>query len=623
MSSDTESVQPPNNFEKCTVVLLDVLGTTTSINFAKETLFPYVTKHAKEFLESQWDDKIVKEAIKELNDKESDLEAATKGVVELTEKGSDNKGLKTLQGLIYSSGYNNGELKAHVFPEVPSCLETWSQTHKVAIYSTGSVESQKLLFANTVGGDVSLHISKYYDQSVGLKTEPDSYKKIVEDFAVQPEEILFVTDNIEEGNAARSANLSVILIIRDGNDSLPEDSKNFVVVTSFEEINVDKSSKRKNTEEMSTTEEPPAKVAKTDNEAVSANKDAGKETTENETMEVDVPVEKKEKTKSDGDIGSEVIITESIPAKTEDHEKTESKEKTDETRTSPEDSPMDTNVTGEANALENTKQDEQTKTVESMKVTEKESVDTLNTEKQKEKVRCAKNVGSDEKLITEESKPTVEESVNDSKVETQIEHANIDATSAEADVDNIIEKTEKSESTKCVSLPADNQSESITNTEKENENIADPKINQKETIEDKKEDIESPLQETELADTKDVSSIDKHEKSDNKEVDDKVDIEKRIEDGNSKLDAKSPQKDDSKELDKICEGHSSENGRKEEKENQKDLANGLENGSSEERVTNGDAEGSREKNIVDESADDIKVKKVETSVDATAVSVEV
>lgn len=83
-----------------------------------------------------------------------------------------------------------------VFSDVAEALEKWTKTYKIAIYSTGSVDSQKLLFANTVNGDLTAHISNYYDQKVGSKTESDSYKKVAEDLGFKPEEVIFVTDDV-------------------------------------------------------------------------------------------------------------------------------------------------------------------------------------------------------------------------------------------------------------------------------------------------------------------------------------------------------------------------------------------------------------------------------------------
>lgn len=84
-----------------------------------------------------------------------------------------------------------------VYSDVPKAFENWIKEHKVGVYSTGSVESQKLLFAHSVEGDLSTQISYYFDQSVGIKTETNSYKKIAEELKVKTEEILFVSDSVD------------------------------------------------------------------------------------------------------------------------------------------------------------------------------------------------------------------------------------------------------------------------------------------------------------------------------------------------------------------------------------------------------------------------------------------
>lgn len=243
------------NVEKSIVILLDVAGTTTSITFMKENLFSYVDKQAESFIKEAWEDETVKEAVKLLKDGDLDQEAATALIKELTQKNSENKGLKTIQGLIYKKGYKDGELKAHVFSDVPAALESWAKSRKIAIYSTGSQESQQLLFSHTTEGDLTAHISKYFDQNVGSKTEATSYEKISKEFEVKPEEIVFVTDNVEEAKAAKTAGVIAVLIIREGNDALPEESsKELPVISSFKELVVDKPTKRKNEEETAPTE---------------------------------------------------------------------------------------------------------------------------------------------------------------------------------------------------------------------------------------------------------------------------------------------------------------------------------------------------------------------------------
>lgn len=84
-----------------------------------------------------------------------------------------------------------------VFSDVPTAFETWAKTHKIAIYSTGSVDAQKLLFAHTINGDLTAHISGFYDQKTGgAKTESKSYETIAKDLGFKPEEIIFITDDV-------------------------------------------------------------------------------------------------------------------------------------------------------------------------------------------------------------------------------------------------------------------------------------------------------------------------------------------------------------------------------------------------------------------------------------------
>jgi len=266
MDSAKECV-PNVNFDKCAVVLLDVAGTTTSTTFVKETLFAFAVDQAPTYLKDHWDDEETKEAVKLLQDGDTvlDVDGAVQRFKKLTDENSDNKGLKTLQGIIYKKGYEDGTLKAHVFPDVAKALESWSPDRKVAIYSTGSVDSQKLLFTHTTEGNLTAKISQYFDQSVGVKTESTSYTKIAEELKAKAEEILFISDSIDELKAAKEAGLFTALVTREGNtDHSEEASKEFTVISSFAEVSFECSNKRKNEEDV--TEAPPTKIAKTEEE---------------------------------------------------------------------------------------------------------------------------------------------------------------------------------------------------------------------------------------------------------------------------------------------------------------------------------------------------------------------
>lgn len=239
------------NFDKCAAILLDVSGTTTSINFVKDTLFPFAVKHAEEYLKANWESDDVKEAVKELPEgAEAEVAKAVEQFTKATNDDTDNKGAKSLQGLIYKKGYESGDLKAHVFADVKENLENWSKTKKIMIYSTGSVESQKQLFSHTTEGDLSSFITNYYDQTVGSKTESASYEKISKEASFKPEEVIFVTDNLEEAKAAKTAGCNAVLVLREGNAEIKEeDRKEFTTISSFTEL---ASAKRKTPDDVST-----------------------------------------------------------------------------------------------------------------------------------------------------------------------------------------------------------------------------------------------------------------------------------------------------------------------------------------------------------------------------------
>ena len=78
--------------------------------------------------------------------------------------------LKRLQGLIWEGGYRTGELKGQVFPDVPPAFTRWRDAQvTIAIYSSGSVLAQRLLFGATEQGDLTPFISGFFDTGVGCE----------------------------------------------------------------------------------------------------------------------------------------------------------------------------------------------------------------------------------------------------------------------------------------------------------------------------------------------------------------------------------------------------------------------------------------------------------------------
>ncbi|CAG9134020.1 unnamed protein product [Plutella xylostella] len=284
-----------------------------------DKLFPYASEHVKQYLEAQWETAEVKEAAAalrklSLEDEENKVDGVVKIPAEDASKedqieglvnnvkwlmGADRKvaPLKTLQGLIWKQGYDNGDIKGHVYDDVLAALEQWHSVEgqKVYIYSSGSVQAQKLLFGQSLAGDLLKYIDGHFDTAVGAKQEAASYTKIVEQIACKPEEVLFLTDILKEAEAARSAGLLTALLSREGNAPLPDDvTDSYPVLQSFAQLTP--SNKRKPEQE----DEPlqPAKVPKTDPEVAEkpAAEEASAKTDVEKTEKMEVEEEEKTKT---------------------------------------------------------------------------------------------------------------------------------------------------------------------------------------------------------------------------------------------------------------------------------------------------------------------------------------
>ena len=132
--------------------------------------------------------------------------------------------------MIWQKGYESGELQSSVFDDVVPALERWkADDNTIAIYSSGSVLAQKLLFKYTDHGDLTNCIDRYFDTNIGHKRETESYKKIAEELELPAQEILFVSDVVAELDAAREAGMQTALVIREGDAEIAEPQPHWVV----------------------------------------------------------------------------------------------------------------------------------------------------------------------------------------------------------------------------------------------------------------------------------------------------------------------------------------------------------------------------------------------------------
>jgi len=255
-------------------LLLDIEGTTSPIEFVKDVLFPYAARHARSFLSSTWGSPATQAVLRELLT-QAQADAASDssgpgGPAQLLEARADPVALdeslltaldlyiqrcialdrklgplKTLQGLVWRRGYESGELRGQVFGDVPGVLRALrSQGVHCSLYSSGSKQAQRLLFAHSTHGDLTPLFDSYFDTRVGPKTEASSYADIALCLGSVrgPEEVLFVTDAVAEAAAARAAGMQTLLSIRPGNTPLAAQMQafgstaEFPTISSFEDI---------------------------------------------------------------------------------------------------------------------------------------------------------------------------------------------------------------------------------------------------------------------------------------------------------------------------------------------------------------------------------------------------
>lgn len=233
-------------------ILLDIEGTTTPIEFVHQVLFPYARARVREFLQRHASDETVRADIELLrrehvlehprpadltpwNDAD-ELKSAEAFVYWLMDRDGKSTGLKSLQGKIWEAGYRAGELKGkgEVYADVRPALARWQEAGKrIAIFSSGSVQAQRNLFANTTAGDLSAFLSGYFDTTTGPKRDAHSYQRIATELRCRPEDVLFISDVAAELDAARSAGMRTALCVR---GAPPETANGHPVIHTFAEL---------------------------------------------------------------------------------------------------------------------------------------------------------------------------------------------------------------------------------------------------------------------------------------------------------------------------------------------------------------------------------------------------
>ena len=226
------------------IILTDIEGTTSSISFVKNVLFPYaraalpgfVAAHGQQPAVRRWLDAVATEIAAGTCD-DAVIVETLQGWIDADRK---HTALKALQGMIWEAGYRSGAYTAHLYPEVADVLRRWHAAGlPLYVYSSGSVAAQKLFFGFSDAGDLGALFAGHFDTEIGGKREADSYRRITAALGAAPAQILFLSDVVQELDAAREAGLDTVLLDRLDDYPIPrsgEAANGHTRVTDFTQI---------------------------------------------------------------------------------------------------------------------------------------------------------------------------------------------------------------------------------------------------------------------------------------------------------------------------------------------------------------------------------------------------
>ncbi len=200
-------------------IVTDIEGTTSSISFVKDVLFPYAREHLPAFVAQHAADAEVSALLDDARNiagADLDIEQLIAQFIAWIDQDQKVTPLKSLQGLIWLEGYRQGAFTGHIYADAVEYLQRWhAQGLKLYVYSSGSVQAQKLLFGHSDAGDLTPLFSGYFDTHIGGKREAESYRRIAAQTAFQPDEILFLSDIREELDAAAQTGMQTYWLVRE------------------------------------------------------------------------------------------------------------------------------------------------------------------------------------------------------------------------------------------------------------------------------------------------------------------------------------------------------------------------------------------------------------------------
>ena len=201
-------------------ILTDIEGTTSSLSFVKEVLFPYARRRLADFVRRHRHEPEVEallDEVRRIAGRDLSLEEVIAQLEARSDRDEKVPPLKALQGMIWRAGYENGDFQGHIYEDAVAKLREWKERGlDLYVFSSGSVPAQKLLFGHTPDGDLTALFSGFFDTRTGPKCEADSYRRIAAAIGRPPAEILFLSDVVEELDAARDAGMQTVQLVRDG-----------------------------------------------------------------------------------------------------------------------------------------------------------------------------------------------------------------------------------------------------------------------------------------------------------------------------------------------------------------------------------------------------------------------
>lgn len=212
-------------------ILIDIEGTVSPIDFVHQTLFPYSRARIAGFVQEHFDGlrfEITQLAAEAEDDgeypgtfKKDSANSVADYLKYLIDNDRKSTPLKSIQGKIWEIGYTSGELVSKIYKDVPHAFRRWKESGKtIAVYSSGSVLAQQMIFKYSDQGDLASFITAYFDTNIGHKGETESYQKIAAELGFKPSDILFVSDIVAELEAAAAAGFAVALSLRPDNPPL-------------------------------------------------------------------------------------------------------------------------------------------------------------------------------------------------------------------------------------------------------------------------------------------------------------------------------------------------------------------------------------------------------------------